>query len=365
MSFFIATLTFPPGDHAGAVVIVDVDARRVETLWSAGADPVPMNGQTADLIDKLMLKEPADLVGAETTNLTASIGELASYPSRAEALEAADRVLAKAQGGVEHRTEVPSDIARHLRGLIFSLENFRAQVNKLLDEIDVVARNGVEALSRPITLQDRRTGQEGSEPSDYTEVLRLLEVVTNDEPTKDSVSGTGTVRSASEPRLFDSALSSRVVKALRVAGIQNVDDLIKLTRAQVRGIPNIGREAMKEIDEALIVWDMTLKRRTSNALGHADTGAAAPLVPNRPKSKRRHSIDDRPAVRRNGHIKSFDFAKGFGFIVPDGETNDVFLHISEFQTPVKERPIIGELVTFETEQDLRGPRAKRVRRQGS
>lgn len=55
-------------------------------------------------------------------------------------------------------------------------------------------------------------------------------------------------------------------------------------------------------------------------------------------------------MRFQGKIKSWNKAKGFGFIYPNGSGNDVFAHISSFENRYS-KPEIADIVTYEIEQD--------------
>ncbi len=58
-----------------------------------------------------------------------------------------------------------------------------------------------------------------------------------------------------------------------------------------------------------------------------------------------------------GTITKFIDDKGFGFIMPEGGTKEVFFHHSAFEGEPRE----GMTVEFDTEQSERGPRAANVR----
>ena len=70
-------------------------------------------------------------------------------------------------------------------------------------------------------------------------------------------------------------------------------------------------------------------------------------------------------MRLEGRLKSWDDARGFGFIAPSGGGADVFVHISAFPQRTV-RPQVGEWLWFEVESGERGKvRARNVGRVGS
>jgi len=62
----------------------------------------------------------------------------------------------------------------------------------------------------------------------------------------------------------------------------------------------------------------------------------------------------------NGTVKWFNEKKGFGFIIPDGVTQDVFVHYSAIQGDGFKTLNEGDKVQFEIFQDPKGARAKDV-----
>ncbi len=58
-----------------------------------------------------------------------------------------------------------------------------------------------------------------------------------------------------------------------------------------------------------------------------------------------------------GTVKFFNTAKGFGFITPDDGTKDVFVHISAVEGSDLGHLTDGQKVSFDIEQDTRGPKA--------
>ncbi|MCP4326882.1 MAG: cold-shock protein [Alphaproteobacteria bacterium] len=58
-----------------------------------------------------------------------------------------------------------------------------------------------------------------------------------------------------------------------------------------------------------------------------------------------------------GTVKFFNSARGFGFISPDDGTKDVFVHISAVERAGLDNLAEGAKVSFETDQDERGPKA--------
>jgi cold shock protein len=53
----------------------------------------------------------------------------------------------------------------------------------------------------------------------------------------------------------------------------------------------------------------------------------------------------------NGTVKWFNFAKGFGFIQPDGGGADIFVHISAVERAGLSTLNEGQRVSFEEERD--------------
>ena len=58
-----------------------------------------------------------------------------------------------------------------------------------------------------------------------------------------------------------------------------------------------------------------------------------------------------------GTVKFFNTSQGFGFISPDDGTKDVFVHISAVERAGLYNLAEGAKVSFETQQDARGPKA--------
>lgn len=65
-------------------------------------------------------------------------------------------------------------------------------------------------------------------------------------------------------------------------------------------------------------------------------------------------------MSQSGTVKFFNHAKGFGFITPDGDDKDVFVHISAVQASGLPGLEDGQKVSFETEPDKRGKGPKAV-----
>lgn len=59
-----------------------------------------------------------------------------------------------------------------------------------------------------------------------------------------------------------------------------------------------------------------------------------------------------------GKVKWFDSVKGYGFITPDGEGKDLFVHISNIQDEKLEN---DQAVEFEVVDGKKGPEAIEVK----
>ncbi|HLS31028.1 MAG TPA: cold-shock protein [Flavobacteriaceae bacterium] len=58
-----------------------------------------------------------------------------------------------------------------------------------------------------------------------------------------------------------------------------------------------------------------------------------------------------------GTVKFFNETKGFGFIKPDNESKDVFVHVSGLQDEIRE----DDRVVYEVQEGKKGPNAVNVR----
>jgi CspA family cold shock protein len=61
-----------------------------------------------------------------------------------------------------------------------------------------------------------------------------------------------------------------------------------------------------------------------------------------------------------GTVKWFSDEKGFGFITPDDGSKDIFVHQSVIQAEGFRSLAEGAKVTYESEEDAKGPRATTV-----
>ncbi|MBW3588719.1 MAG: cold-shock protein [Actinobacteria bacterium] len=62
-----------------------------------------------------------------------------------------------------------------------------------------------------------------------------------------------------------------------------------------------------------------------------------------------------------GTVKWFSDEKGFGFIQPDDNTEDVFVHFSSVQGDGFKSLSEGQIVEFEVTKGQKGPQASNVR----
>jgi cold shock protein len=61
-----------------------------------------------------------------------------------------------------------------------------------------------------------------------------------------------------------------------------------------------------------------------------------------------------------GTVKWFNNSKGYGFITPDGETKDVFVHHSQIAGEGYKSLNEGQKVEFEVREGAKGPEATNV-----
>ncbi len=61
-----------------------------------------------------------------------------------------------------------------------------------------------------------------------------------------------------------------------------------------------------------------------------------------------------------GEVKWFNNAKGWGFIVPEGGGDDIFVHFSSIDGTGYKTLIAGQIVTFDLERGERGLHAANV-----
>jgi CspA family cold shock protein len=59
-------------------------------------------------------------------------------------------------------------------------------------------------------------------------------------------------------------------------------------------------------------------------------------------------------MRQTGIVKFFNAAKGYGFITPDGEAKDVFIHVTALERAGIRNIDQGTKLTFDLEDDRRG-----------
>lgn len=71
--------------------------------------------------------------------------------------------------------------------------------------------------------------------------------------------------------------------------------------------------------------------------------------------------DLRSVIVATGTVKWFNESKGFGFIVPDDGTPDVFVHHSNIAAEGYRTLDEGQKVEYETGQGRKGPEATQVK----
>jgi cold shock protein len=66
------------------------------------------------------------------------------------------------------------------------------------------------------------------------------------------------------------------------------------------------------------------------------------------------------AARRTGSVKWFSRVKGYGFIAPDDQEKEIFVHFSGIEAEGYKNLEQGQRVAFEVEDTPKGPQAVRV-----
>lgn len=79
------------------------------------------------------------------------------------------------------------------------------------------------------------------------------------------------------------------------------------------------------------------------------------------RPSRSQAPTDRGKGMMRGKIKFFDARKGYGFIVPEDNSRDVFLHASELGKTGQKNVPEGTELTFDVVTKDKGPSATNVR----
>lgn len=74
----------------------------------------------------------------------------------------------------------------------------------------------------------------------------------------------------------------------------------------------------------------------------------------------RLGLDKRISEMKTGTVKWFNKNKGFGFIVPEDGSKDLFVHYRSLQTPGVRFLSEGQKVSFQVESSPKGSEAKQV-----
>ena len=62
-----------------------------------------------------------------------------------------------------------------------------------------------------------------------------------------------------------------------------------------------------------------------------------------------------------GTVKWYNARKGYGFITPEDNSDDVFVHATSLKDSGLKKLFTGSEVTFEIDQDDKGKRAKSIK----
>ena len=79
------------------------------------------------------------------------------------------------------------------------------------------------------------------------------------------------------------------------------------------------------------------------------------------RSRRSGPALSKEDILATGTVKWFNSEKGFGFIAPDDNSADVFVHFSAIESKGYRELLEGQKVEFETQQGPKGLQAANVR----
>lgn len=103
-----------------------------------------------------------------------------------------------------------------------------------------------------------------------------------------------------------------------------------------------------------------------DTIDHADFGEVEPDWRNEYEEHEAEDEDEHVGLEVNitnkGTVKWFNAEKGFGFIIPEGGANDLFVHYSEIKTDTDYATLSeGQVVEFDVGEGQKGPCANNVR----
>jgi CspA family cold shock protein len=117
-------------------------------------------------------------------------------------------------------------------------------------------------------------------------------------------------------------------------------------------------------DGASIVFDWTQgpKGRAVAQVIEMDTSTAAPRAPRESRSRGRDGEAEQsgPAESLDGVVKWYDPARGFGFVLPNDGSKDIFVHITALRRSGIEMLEPGQAVRMMVAQARRGREASSI-----